>query len=75
MALLRREGCPFCAKARRLLQDAGIVYADIPLPDGIRSRALGAIAHARTVPQLFVNVTLVGDSDAIERWVLVVGRS
>ena len=75
VALLSREGCPFCAKAKQLLRDAGIVYVDIPLPDGIRSLALGAIAHARTVPQLFVNGTLVGDSDAIESWVREIAPS
>lgn len=69
VALLSRDGCPFCSKARQLLHDAGIVYADIKLPDSVRSRALGAIAKAQTVPQLFVNGALVGDSDAIEQWV------
>lgn len=75
VALLSREGCPFCKKAKQMLQDAGIVYADINLPDSIRSRALGAIAKAQTVPQLFVNGTLVGDSEAIARWVAQVKPS
>ena len=35
----------------------------------IRTKALGAIARARTVPQLFVNGELIGDSQAIENWV------
>lgn len=69
VALLSREGCGFCAKAKQLLKDAGVAYADISLPDSIRSRALGAIAKAQTVPQLFVNGELVGDSEAIEQWV------
>jgi glutathione-dependent peroxiredoxin len=69
VALLSREGCMFCAKARKLLNDAGIVYADVDLPHTIRTRALGAIAKAQTVPQLFVNGELVGDSEAIEAWV------
>lgn len=69
VALLSRAGCPFCSKAKQLLDDAGVVYADISLPDSIRSRALGAIAKAQTVPQLLVNGNLIGDSDAIEQWV------
>src|SRR5690606_16225357 len=69
VALLSREGCAFCRKAKQLLDDAGIAYADISLPDSIRSRALGALANAQTVPQLFVNGQLVGDSEAIAQWV------
>ena len=44
-------------------------YAEIPLPHSVRTRALGAIAKARTVPQLFVNGELIGGSEAIEEWV------
>lgn len=68
MALLTREGCAFCAKAKKLLDEAGVPYADVPLPHSIRTRALGAIAKARTVPQLFANGELIGGSEAIERW-------
>jgi glutathione-dependent peroxiredoxin len=45
-----------------------VTYADVPLPHSIRTRALGAIAKAKTVPQMFVNGELVGGSDAIEQW-------
>jgi glutaredoxin len=69
VALLTREGCAFCAHAKKLLDDAGVTYADIPLPHSVRTRALGAIAKAQTVPQMFVNGELVGGSDAVEQWV------
>jgi glutathione-dependent peroxiredoxin len=68
VAILTREGCSFCAKAKRLLSDAGVDYAEIPLPHTIRTKAIGAIAGAKTVPQLFVNGTLIGGSEAIEAW-------
>jgi glutaredoxin-like protein len=68
VALLTREGCEFCAKAKQRLKDAGIDFADVNLPHTIRTRALGAIAKAKTVPQLFVNGALIGGSDAIEGW-------
>ncbi|RZI64473.1 MAG: glutathione peroxidase, partial [Variovorax sp.] len=69
VALLTREGCPFCTKAKKLLGDAGVTYAEVPLPHSIRTRALGAIAKAQTVPQMFVNGELIGGSDAVEAWV------
>ncbi|MDB5945362.1 MAG: redoxin family protein [Ramlibacter sp.] len=69
IALLTREGCMFCAKAKQQLADAGVAYAEVDLPHTIRTRALGAIARAQTVPQLFVNGELIGGSDAVEEWV------
>jgi glutathione-dependent peroxiredoxin len=69
VAMLSREGCPFCANAKRLLEESGIDYVDIPLSNDIRPRAIGAIAGAHSVPQVFVNGRLIGDSKALERWV------
>jgi glutaredoxin-like protein len=68
IALLTREGCAFCAKAKKQLNEAGIPFADVNLPHSIRTRALGAIAKAATVPQLFVNGQLIGGSDAVQEW-------
>ncbi|VWX61126.1 Glutathione amide-dependent peroxidase [Burkholderiales bacterium 8X] len=69
IALLTRQGCQFCTKAKKLLDEAGITYAEVDLPHTVRTRALGAIAKAKTVPQLFVNGELIGGSDAVEAWV------
>jgi glutaredoxin-like protein len=68
VALLTREGCAFCAKAKQQLDAAGVTYAEVPLPHSIRTRVLGAIAQAGTVPQLFVNGERIGGSDAIASW-------
>jgi glutaredoxin-like protein len=68
VAILTREGCPFCAKAKRLLGDAGYAYVEIPLPHTIRSRAIGAISGAATVPQVFINGQLIGGSEAVEAY-------
>lgn len=68
VAMLSREGCPFCAKARKMLDDANVPFVDVPLGGAIRSKALSAIAGQPTVPQVFVNGTHVGGSDALERW-------
>ena len=68
VALLTRAGCPFCAKAKKMLADAGYDYVEVPLPHTIRSKAVGAIAKAQTVPQVFINGELIGDSEALERY-------
>ena len=69
IALLTREGCSYCAQAKKQLKEAGVAYAEVQLPHAIRTRVLGAIAKARTVPQLFVNGELIGGSEQIEAWV------
>ncbi len=68
VAILSRAGCPFCAKAKQALRDAGYDYADIDLPVAVRSRALGAIAKAGTVPQVFIDGELIGGSEQLDAW-------
>ena len=68
IAILTRAGCPFCAKAKKLLTEAGFEYAEVPLPHTVRSKVLGAIAKAGTVPQVFVNGGLIGGSEQLEAW-------
>ena len=67
-AILTREGCPFCIKAKHMLKDAGLDFVEVPLPHTVRSKALGAIAKAQTVPQVFVGGRLIGGSDALASW-------
>lgn len=68
VAILTREGCSFCAKAKQRLTEAGIDYAEVPLPHAIRTRAVGAIAGAGTVPQVFINGRLIGGSNELEAY-------
>ena len=51
-----------------MLGEAGYDYAEVPLPHTIRSKALGALANAQTVPQVFVGGKLIGGSEALETW-------
>ena len=50
------------------MKEAGVDFAEVPLPHTIRTRVLGAVAKAATVPQLFVNGELIGGSEAIQAW-------
>ena len=68
VAILTREGCSFCAKAKALLTEMGYDYAEIPLDHKVRTRVVGAIAGAQTVPQVFINGAHIGGWDALERW-------
>jgi glutaredoxin-like protein len=68
VAILTREGCSFCAKAKSLLTELGYDYVEVPLDHKVRSRVVGAIANAQTVPQVFVNGTRIGGWEELERW-------
>ncbi len=68
VAVLTRDGCSFCAKAKGLLADAGYDYVEIPLGHTVRSRAVGAITGASTVPQVFINGNLIGNAENLEAY-------
>ena len=68
IALLTREGCSFCAKAKALLSERGLDYAEVPLANKLRGQVLGAIAGAATVPQVFINGKLIGGAEELERY-------
>ena len=68
VAILTREGCQWCAKAKTKLTGLGYDYVEVPLDHKIRSRVVGAIAGAQTVPQVFINGTRIGGWEELERW-------
>jgi glutaredoxin-like protein len=68
VAILTRDGCGFCAKAKARLADAGYDYVEIPLAHAIRTKAIGAIAGAQTVPQVFINGRLIGGANELEAY-------
>ena len=68
VAILTRDNCQYCAQAKALLDERGIDYAEIPLTHNIRLKALGAIAGAQTVPQVFINGERIGGLEELKRW-------
>jgi len=72
VAILTRDGCPFCAKAKALLTELGLRYNEIALPHTRRSQVVRAITGEGTVPQVFINGERIGGWEALEVWA---GRS
>ncbi|MBN2647814.1 MAG: glutathione peroxidase [Thiotrichales bacterium] len=65
--LFTKPGCPYCLKAKSLLEDAGIRYEEIIIGQaGISSRTLRAVANAGTVPQVFIDGKRIGGADDLE---------
>jgi glutaredoxin-like protein len=63
--MFAKEGCPFCARAKDILKQQGLNYEEITLNKDFTTRGLRAATGATTVPQLFIDGKLIGDSEAI----------
>ncbi len=68
VTVFSRPGCPFCAKAKGLLRDAGIEFEELVLNRDYTDQTLRAVANATTYPQVFVDGQLIGGSDDLETW-------
>ena len=59
--------CPYCARAKRLLDQKGVAFVEIDLwqfPER-RAEMLERAGGRRTVPQLFVDGRSIGGSDEL----------
>jgi glutaredoxin-like protein len=68
VAILTREGCGYCARAKKLLKELGYRYSEVRLDHSDRSRVVGAITGRGTVPQVFVNGKHIGGLEELERF-------
>ena len=68
VAIFTRDGCEYCARAKALLKELGYKYAEVVLPHTIRSKVVGAVAGATTVPQIFVNGQHIGGEEQLKLW-------
>lgn len=60
-------GCPFCVRAKALLDGKGVAYTEYDLTLGGPKKAemLARAPGARTVPQIFINDSAMGGSDDV----------
>lgn len=65
VSLFTKVGCQFCARAKEMLQEHGLDYDEIVLSRNVTTRTLRAVTGATTVPQVFIDGKLVGDSEAL----------
>jgi glutaredoxin 3 len=56
--------CPYCARARQLLEDKGVVFEEIDIETQAEARReMMARSGRSTVPQIFIGETHVGGCD------------
>jgi glutathione-dependent peroxiredoxin len=65
VAILTRNGCAHCLRAKDLLTNAGLDFDEIPLSG---AQELFALSGARTTPQVFVNGKVIGGADDLQEY-------
>ncbi|AWH89049.1 glutathione peroxidase [Limnobaculum parvum] len=71
IALMTKPGCPFCAKAKQMLQERGLQYEEIILGTDATTVSLRAITGRSTVPQVYIGGRHIGGSDDLEKYFAV----
>lgn len=72
VTIYTKFGCPYCYRAKALLDKKGVDYSehDVTMGGKERDEMMRRAPMARTVPQIFIGETHVGGSDdlaALER--------
>ena len=65
--IFTREGCEFCTRAKELLSEAGIEYEELVLNRDYSEATIRALSGKSTVPQVFINGTLIGGSEDLAK--------
>lgn len=62
------QTCPYCVRAKNLLEAKGADYKeiDVSYDDDLRNKMVERAGGQRTVPQIFINGKHVGGSDDLQ---------
>jgi len=65
-----KDNCPFCVKAKRLLEQMNINFIEKKIGvDVTREQLLEVAPQARTVPQIVINGKVIGGYDQLVEYV------
>jgi len=65
VTLFTKVGCPYCRKAKALLAEKNLNWEEIVVGKQIKLKGLRAATGASTVPQVFIDGKLIGDSEKL----------
>lgn len=68
VVLFTKTGCPFCVKAKALLNEKGYQYEEIIVGKDTNLTALRAVSGRETVPQVFIGGKHIGGSDDLSAY-------
>ncbi len=64
--LFSKIGCPHCARAKKLLEEKGVIYEEIVLTNKLTRRSMTNVTGATTTPQIYLNSKYIGTADDLE---------
>ena len=65
ITMFSKIGCPYCAKAKKLLQDKGLDYEEIILGKEVTTRSIKAVTGRTSTPQVFIDGKHIGGSEEL----------
>ena len=68
VSIFTRPDCEYCARAKSLLRERGIIFEELVLNRDFTDRTLRAVAGIDSVPQVFINGDYVGGAESLEEW-------
>ncbi|BCO32133.1 glutathione amide-dependent peroxidase [Thiohalobacter sp. COW1] len=68
VVLFTKPGCPWCARAKGMLSEAGMEFDEISVGEQVSLRAVRAASGSDTVPQVWIDGVHIGDSEALAEW-------
>lgn len=64
-----KPNCPFCVKAKHLLETKGVAYEEKVIGTDVTVEDLkAAVPEARTVPQIFLEGNLIGGFTELKKF-------
>jgi len=64
-----KDMCPYCIRAKQLLEQKGIPYEERVIGNGwTKQQLLESVPTARTVPQIFLDDKLIGGHDDLVKY-------
>jgi glutaredoxin-like protein len=69
ISIITKPGCPFCAKAKEMMDANGMAYEEVVLGKDATIRTVRAMTGKDTVPQVFVDGDYIGGSEELEGYI------
>jgi len=64
--MISRPGCPFCSKAKEMLEQNGMDFEEIVLGQDANLRSVRAMTGLEMVPQIFIDGNHIGGAEELE---------
>jgi glutaredoxin-like protein len=68
VSIITKPGCPYCARAKTILEEHGMSYEEIVMGHDATLRSVRAISGKETVPQIFIGGEHIGGSEELQEY-------